>query len=545
MGVTLHITGYFSKPKRVLQLFVWLATWVLCASNSYSQKNISFLVYSGDIETPFNQLNEQLFKSADNVQLSYFDEGCLIKIQPPTGEKFQEVPHYLLVHHQAVNEVEYFLLEGDSLITHQRTGLYFPVSSREFSLNHFVFQLPEEGEGKVIYVKFKNHGASLKTRLSILSAGELYKKLLWENYLFFFLLGGLFLQALYVLGQYFLYRIRWFVFYVFYVVFTLLHQAFNLGWGVFILPDSMLYMMNDFRFFWTIPGYLSMLGFGYGLLDVNELAGKKVARFLKITAWVMTVFMGLVFLPIGIEAKRIGALIFYLISPFGFLVLLYAAYKAAIQKHPPGLYFLIGQIPVVAVLLIFILRNFKLIPYNGMSENIIFGVLIWETSVTLFCLISYVKRINVLKIPEIETGQADEASVLENGKTETGILIEKPGGADEQVLKLFGAIVHYFETEKPYLNSKLRMETVASSLHQSPHAISNAVNSCSEMHFFDFVNSFRIAHAKKLLSDDEIITQYSQEAIASLCGFSNKSSFYNAFKKFTGTTPLQYRKNGS
>ena len=180
-----------------------------------------------------------------------------------------------------------------------------------------------------------------------------------------------------------------------------------------------------------------------------------------------------------------------------------------------------------------------------MSENIIFGVLIWETSVTLFCLISYVKRINVLKIPEIETGQADDASVLENGNTETGKLIQKPGGADEQVLKLFGAIVHYFETEKPYLNSKLRMETVASSLHQSPHAISNAVNSCSEMHFFDFVNSYRIAHAKKLLSNDEIITQYSQEAIASLCGFSNKSSFYNAFKKFTGTTPLQYRMNGS
>ena len=43
--------------------------------------------------------------------------------------------------------------------------------------------------------------------------------------------------------------------------------------------------------------------------------------------------------------------------------------------------------------------------------------------------------------------------------------------------------------------------------------------------------------AKRLLSDEES----SIEAIAYTMGFSDPSAFYRAFKRWTGTTPKEYR----
>ena len=73
------------------------------------------------------------------------------------------------------------------------------------------------------------------------------------------------------------------------------------------------------------------------------------------------------------------------------------------------------------------------------------------------------------------------------------------------------------------------------------HLISKAINLCAEMHFFDYVNSFRINEAKELLSDVNLTKKYTIEALSTQCGFSNKTSFNKAFKKFTGETPSSFR----
>ncbi len=59
--------------------------------------------------------------------------------------------------------------------------------------------------------------------------------------------------------------------------------------------------------------------------------------------------------------------------------------------------------------------------------------------------------------------------------------------------------------------------------------------------FFDFVNGYRIAEAKTLLST----TNESVLNITYDVGFNARSSFYNAFKRETGQTPTAYRKKMS
>ena len=61
------------------------------------------------------------------------------------------------------------------------------------------------------------------------------------------------------------------------------------------------------------------------------------------------------------------------------------------------------------------------------------------------------------------------------------------------------------------------------------------------VNFSSFINGYRITKAKKLLVDTAN-GRYTIEGLAEMPGFKSKSNFNAAFKKFTGQTPSQYRK---
>ncbi|MBN8822681.1 MULTISPECIES: AraC family transcriptional regulator [unclassified Spirosoma] len=56
--------------------------------------------------------------------------------------------------------------------------------------------------------------------------------------------------------------------------------------------------------------------------------------------------------------------------------------------------------------------------------------------------------------------------------------------------------------------------------------------------YYDFLIEIRISHACRALIDDKIPT----EVICFDCGFNNVSNFYRHFKKVTGLTPLEYKR---
>ncbi len=106
------------------------------------------------------------------------------------------------------------------------------------------------------------------------------------------------------------------------------------------------------------------------------------------------------------------------------------------------------------------------------------------------------------------------------------------------------------------LTRKLRMAMEVDHLHRDPNLslwalakhtgassnyISQTLNEIIGENFFDFVNGYRIAEAKTLLST----TNESVLNITYDVGFNARSSFYNAFKRATGQTPTHYRKNMS
>ncbi|WP_299532207.1 AraC family transcriptional regulator [Ulvibacterium sp.] len=104
----------------------------------------------------------------------------------------------------------------------------------------------------------------------------------------------------------------------------------------------------------------------------------------------------------------------------------------------------------------------------------------------------------------------------------------------------FKEVQTYILTEQRYLDPFLSLENLSREIGTSTSSLSKLVNAYSKGNFSDYINTFRVEEAKKLLSHPDY-GAYTIVAIGLECGFNSKSTFYSAFKKFTGKTPTQFR----
>jgi AraC-like DNA-binding protein len=100
-------------------------------------------------------------------------------------------------------------------------------------------------------------------------------------------------------------------------------------------------------------------------------------------------------------------------------------------------------------------------------------------------------------------------------------------------------IVHFFETEKPFLNKELNINQVSVALDIPSRELSFIINNHFGQRFNDFLNKYRVEHITKKINK-EYLSNFTIEAIASEAGFASKSTFNLAFKKYHQCTPSEY-----
>lgn len=93
--------------------------------------------------------------------------------------------------------------------------------------------------------------------------------------------------------------------------------------------------------------------------------------------------------------------------------------------------------------------------------------------------------------------------------------------------------------EKAYTNPDLKVADLAAMIGTSAHTLSYLFNQHLNRNYYDYVNDYRIAEFKHLIAEDEY-SKYTLSALAELCGFSSRASFFRYFKKATGITPSEY-----
>jgi AraC-like DNA-binding protein len=109
-------------------------------------------------------------------------------------------------------------------------------------------------------------------------------------------------------------------------------------------------------------------------------------------------------------------------------------------------------------------------------------------------------------------------------------------GLDTEVI--YERLTYLMGVENIYKDFDLSLEGLAQMLSMTPHQLSQFMNERLGTNFRNYVNSYRIEEAKKILVSE------SDKNILTICydvGFNSKSTFNHCFKKFTNSTPSEFR----
>ena len=113
---------------------------------------------------------------------------------------------------------------------------------------------------------------------------------------------------------------------------------------------------------------------------------------------------------------------------------------------------------------------------------------------------------------------------------------------DEIDLSLMKEIERLMNEEKIYKDNTLSVDSLSHLLGAKKHNVSGVINRCTQNNFNTFVNEYRVKEAIRLMSDKNIQI-YSIDGIAFDLGFGDRKSLHRVFKKMTGLSPTEFKKN--
>jgi len=108
---------------------------------------------------------------------------------------------------------------------------------------------------------------------------------------------------------------------------------------------------------------------------------------------------------------------------------------------------------------------------------------------------------------------------------------------DESEKKLILSIRSLMDEEQLYLKNDLKLSDISAKLFTNSRYVSEAIKNQQGCSFTQFVNGYRIDHAKEMLSKNP---ERKISDIATESGFTGESSFFRTFKSFTGITPKEW-----
>ena len=100
-------------------------------------------------------------------------------------------------------------------------------------------------------------------------------------------------------------------------------------------------------------------------------------------------------------------------------------------------------------------------------------------------------------------------------------------------------LAEFMAREKPYLNPQLTVRDLATAMDVPARSLSEVINDAHRCNFSEFINKARVDEARGLMADGKGRTLLD---IGLAAGFNSKTSFNVMFKRFTGQTPSEYRK---
>ena len=150
-------------------------------------------------------------------------------------------------------------------------------------------------------------------------------------------------------------------------------------------------------------------------------------------------------------------------------------------------------------------------------------------------LLAYLIKYRARKATPREDDKVEEPDEANETDETTDLVAPTTNEADEELLQ---HVCQLMEEQHLYLNSGLKLSDVATAAGCNRNALSACINDLRHCSFSQFVNTYRVEHAKQLLLSNPD-TRASEVWMES--GFANETTFFRAFKAIVGMTPSEWK----
>ncbi|MDL2278739.1 helix-turn-helix domain-containing protein [Parabacteroides sp. OttesenSCG-928-G07] len=161
------------------------------------------------------------------------------------------------------------------------------------------------------------------------------------------------------------------------------------------------------------------------------------------------------------------------------------------------------------------------------------GVILFSVCILLLAIWIYRKRLRTFDLLKLKNAHFTETS--------GGDPVDNEEATVEDIM-VMSSITDLMNTEQIFRNPALTADSLAEYMGITRQMIIKAINRTQKKNFAQYINELRIQEAILVLSNSDYDVQsYDQTAID--CGFFDRKSFFKAFKRETGLTPLEFRRN--
>lgn len=365
----------------------------------------------------------------------------------------------------------------------------FPFSRRKFKIPDYLFEFnTEKNKLTTIYIRVQAK-ENLQTPLFVGDHNSIFTFNTRKSLVSGIYVGIMVVMILYNLFIFFIFTDRNYLKYSAYILAVLITQVSLQNYTFqYLWPNLPLFTIYSPFFLPAIVGVLG-LEFFKGFLKLRENYPSEYK-------------ISLIFIPIYAVSVLIGVLGYFKLSFMMVeitaatvsIFMLVTALKVYRDGYRPALFFLIGWAAFLAGIIIYVLKDFEILPYNNFTR---YTMHIGSAIEVILLSFALADRINILKKEKEESQLAALRSSQKNEKLimEQNVLLEQK--VNERTYELQKAIVDLKETQTNLVEAE-KMASLGQLTAGIAHEINNPINFVSsniqplKMDFEDLLNTIKI-----------------------------------------------------
>lgn len=306
---------------------------------------------------PLQNENQDLGFTTDHYWLQFAIQNQTNKVQH----------YYLETARPIIDIADFYQIKSNGTITYQKSGDAIPFKERSFQHRKTIFKILLEPNQKThCYLHLKSDGEVINVPVLLRTADNFISNSSFEQIVFGFFYGILIIAFILYFFFFYAMRQRVFLYYSLYVLFIgLLQFSLDGYFYQFITPNSGWLSNRSVLLFAVISGFF-LGNYAQYYLNIKTISNRLYFGFQALYICFGVLFFVLLFVPNWLQygypaMNGLGLLLLVLICAS--LIEIYSKTKVVYQ------FFSLGILSLVTGFVIFILKNFSVLPNNFITEN--------------------------------------------------------------------------------------------------------------------------------------------------------------------------------